>query len=166
MIYSAKMFRPYLLEIISNWKRKRVGKYVWCFPNVNQRVMKACSPENKTILFHRTSFFPPSPEVPFSLLPKRRRGRYREKHELEREALIGHLPYLPRPGIVWTWTRDRTPKPGTCPEWESNPPPLQLWDDALTNWPIVAWLQNFLLANSTGLRACLSTHRMPHWSPG
>ena len=49
----------------------------------------------------------------------RERGREREKH-----ALIGHLLYSLRLGIIPAWTRDGTRHPGMCPEQESNLQPF------------------------------------------
>lgn len=53
MEFNYKMFSPYLLEIISNLKRKRVRSVSDVLLKRNQGLLEACSPENETIRSHR-----------------------------------------------------------------------------------------------------------------
>ena len=59
----------------------------------------------------------------------RERGREEER---QRERNIHPLPLICAP--TWGWTCN----PGMCPDWESNPQPSGLWEDAPTNWTIPA----------------------------
>ena len=52
----------------------------------------------------------------------RERRKEREKHQCERETLIGCLPYVPGPGIIGTHTRNLTPsRLGNVVGMSSNP---------------------------------------------
>ena len=63
-----------------------------------------------------------------SLLLEREEGRERERNIDVRETVIG-LPPVHAP------TRNQTHNLGMCPDWESNPQPFGVWDDAPTELP-------------------------------
>ena len=59
---------------------------------------------------------------------KGRRDRERERdRQTDRQTDIDHLP------LIHALTRDQTCNLGTCPDWELNPQPFGVHDDALTN---------------------------------
>ena len=63
----------------------------------------------------------------YLLILQRGRGRGGERKKEMRERNIDWLPH------VYTLTRDGTCKLGMCPDWELNPQPFGVWDDAPTN---------------------------------
>ena len=60
-----------------------------------------------------------------------------DKHQCERETLIGQLPLICDP----TW--DQACNPGMCPDQESNPQPFHLWDDTRPTEPHQPGLTHF-----------------------
>ena len=88
--------------------------------------------------FDRTYLLKPSgPGIFFFFLKKilflfRERGRGREredeKHQCERETLIGCFSYMPQ-------LRTKPAQLGICPDWESSHQPFALWDNAQPTEP-------------------------------
>ena len=72
--------------------------------------------------------FPKSLFFKFYLFIFRERGRKEEKHQCERETLIGCLSHTPKMGS-WPTT------PGMCPDQELNQQPFSLWHDAQPTEP-------------------------------
>ena len=84
-------------------------------------------------------FFGSSPED----MPTDFRERGREGKETSMgERNIRGLPLSHAP------TRGQTCNLGMCPEWESNPWPFGLWEDAPTNWAILARAKFNIFKNS------------------
>ena len=97
----------------------------------------------------RVLFFSSSPKDSFSLLLER--GREREKHRCEREALSACLPHLPRPGI-----RDQTCNLGMCLDQESNLQPFgsrTKFQSTEPHWPGGEWF-------------CICFCWVPQWDHG
>ena len=101
------------------------------------------------LIYNITSFFnlflKSSPKNMFTDFTEREGGRERkkknnvtEKHWCERETSIGCPHYTPS-------AVGHTCNLGTCPDWESNPQPFGLQDDASTDWPTRPGLISFFL---------------------
>ena len=80
-----------------------------------------------------------------TLTDSRERGREGERGR-ETSMAERNMDWLP---LIWTPTWDRTWNLGMCPDWELNPWPFGLRDDAPTNWATPARAGNFYLIFSS-----------------
>ena len=85
-----------------------------------------------------------------------RGGWERGKHQCEKVTLIG-CPLVHAP------TGDRTWNLGMCLDWELNPQPFGLWDDASTNWATPARAGGHFLNKLMCLRLWKIPSQAPFW---